>query len=85
MTETIYKKDQKLKNALIATPLNPSTPTLSVQDIYLAVERKMRAFSDTNSDLPFSTRLHPIFSKHMFPTFQLNILQWTNQYRAQIT
>jgi hypothetical protein len=64
MTETIYNKDQNLKNALITTPLNPSTPTLSVQDIYLA-ERKMRAFLETNSDLPFSTRLHPIFSKHI--------------------
>ena len=30
MNETIYNKERKLKNALIATPLNPSTPTLIV-------------------------------------------------------
>ena len=96
MTETIYNQEQKLHNALVATPCWPCVPPPSIQDIYLAVERKCGSSGkpiDISSFPPDFILYFPDASQKKTvldhktiegPNFRFTLVQWTNKYRSQI-
>lgn len=95
MTETIYNREQKLQNALIATPYQ-SLHVPSIQDIYLAVERKCGLPGKPTGILHFppdfilyltNTQEQEAVLSHNHRRRELQthpLLRWTNEYRLNV-
>ncbi|RLN16250.1 hypothetical protein C2845_PM02G13070 [Panicum miliaceum] len=96
MSETIYNREQKLQNALIATSFDRAAPTPSIQDIYLAIQSKHGPSGKPAeiSSFPPDFILHfankyqkeTVLAQKTIegPNFSLTLCQWTNEYRSEI-